>query len=142
MIDPLANPQSDFAASAFFAKTYRETLGLAREACDYLEGPVEAGRDGLDSDAKLRLTAETLRLSTRIIQMMAWMYAQRAVQRGELTSDQARSAHRLGPRETCLPRNAQTDGQLPSTLQELMHRSEQLYLRVARLDDMLARDVD
>ena len=74
--------------------------------------------------------------------MMAWMYAQRAVRQGELTSDQARSAHRRGPRETCLPRNEQTDVQLPSTLQELMRRSERLYLRVARLDDTLARDAD
>ncbi len=141
MNDEPFDSRANFAASAFFAKTYGEALVLAEQARDYMAGPVQAERNRLGAEATMRATAESFRLSARITQMMAWMFVQCAVERGEMTADQARSdAYRLGAREICLTRDQQSINRLPPTLKDLMTRSEQLYHRVARLDDMLARD--
>ena len=141
MIDPPSDPRACFAASAFFAKTYGEAIDLAEQARAYMAGPVRAERNRLDAEITMRATAEAFRLSTRITQMMAWMFAQRAVERGEMSADEAGSeAYRLGAREICLKHDQSTIDQLPPTLKDLMSRSARLYHRVARLDDMLARD--
>ena len=141
MNDDPPDCRANFAASAFFAKTYGEALVLAEQARDYMAGPVRAERDRLDAEATMRATAESFRLSARITQMMAWMFVQRAVERGEMSADQASSdAYRLGARDVCLTRDQRAIDKLPPMLKDLMTCSERLYLRVARLDDMLARD--
>ena len=141
MNDDPFDSRANFAASAFFAKTYGEALVLAEQARDYMAGPVQAERNRLDAEATMRATAESFRLSARITQMMAWMFVQRAVERGEMSADQAGSdAYRLGARDICMSRDQRTIDQLPPTLKDLMTCSERLYIRVARLDDMLARD--
>ena len=141
MIGDPYDTRANFASSAFFAKTYGETLELAEQARAYVAGPVKVERTRLDGDANMHATTESFRLSARIIQMMAWMFVQRAVEQGEMSADQAASdAYRLGPREACLCLDQRAIDRLPPTLKDLMTRSERLYLRVARLDDMLARD--
>ena len=141
MNDDPPDSRANFAASAFFAKTYGEALDLAERARDYMAGPVRAERDRLDAEATMRVTAESFRLSARITQMMAWMFVQRAVERGEMSAEQAGSdAYRLDARKICMTRDQRTIDRLPPTLKDLMTCSERLYVRVARLDDMLARD--
>ncbi len=141
MIDDPSDRRANFAASAFFAKTYGDALDLAEQARAYMAGTVKAERTVLDGRATMHATAEMFRLSARITQMIAWMLVQRAVEQGEISADQAGSdEYRLGSRDTCLKRDRQTIDRLPPALEDLMTRSEQLYIRVARLDDMLARD--
>ena len=141
MHDSTTDASVDFAGTAFFEKTYREALSLVEEACDYLEGPVKQERTGLDVNQSLHLTGATMRLTARLTQLMAWMYVQRAVHVGEIDRLAAiTSEHRLGPRRICLDDKVGPTETLPPRLQDLMQRSERLYRRVARLDDMLAGD--
>lgn len=139
MIDDTANERIAFAETAFFRKTYREALDMVHEACGYIEGPIKHERAGLDLYHSLVVTCEATRLTTRLTQLMAWMFVQRAVERGEMDLETAKGeAHRLGPRPVCLDRCFGAGEALPPRLADLMHRSERLYLRVARLDDMLS----
>ncbi len=139
MIDATPNERVAFAGTAFFRKTYHEALDLVHEACGYIEGPIKRERAGLDFYDSLVVTCATTRLTARLTQLMAWMFVQRAVERGEMGFETANEEmHRLGPRPVCLEQGVDAAEVLPPMLADLMRRSEQLYRRVARLDDMLS----
>ena len=71
---------------------------------------------------------------------MAWLFVQKAVAYGEMTAaEAAEERHRLLRREVCLDDSAMTEGSLPQGLLSLLERSHRLYLRIARLDEVLAR---
>jgi len=51
--------------------------------------------------------------------------------------DAARDRYRLGSKEICLGASAEGVEMLPATLQKLLNRSDVLYRRIARLDEVL-----
>ena len=72
---------------------------------------------------------------------MAWLLLQRAVHAGESTPEQAAApSNRLGGQDICRDRRGEHMQAVPAGLRELLLRSRKLYQRVARLDEMIARD--
>jgi regulator of CtrA degradation len=128
-----------FAATAFFERTYGEAWTLLREARDYLAFCEARGPHGAALAEQLHFSRETTRLTARLTAIMAWLLTQKAVAAGEIAPQEAASApHRLLRRAPCLEHHR--DGALPRGLSSLMTRSHGLYLRVARLDELLARE--
>ena len=83
---------------------------------------------------------ESMRVTTRLMQAASWLLIQRAVHEGDMTAEDAASdRYRLGAREICLGKRDDGVEQLPKKLVELLERSDSLYRRVARLDDVLFR---
>lgn len=125
------------AAPLYFSRTYDETMGLLHEArsCIIRHGDEPA----MSVEARLTFSRETMRLTTRLTSVMAWLLAQRAVHAGEMSPQHAASeAHALTARDLCL-READ-DGEtalLPGELQLLLEKSRGLYQRVARLDEQV-----
>lgn len=118
----------------FLDGTYREALALTREARDYVALQERRDRAGLPPELQLLASCESLRLTARLTQVMAWLLLQRAVHAGEISPQEAREPHhRLGGREICQAAAAGAD-RLPPRLRELLGRSAELYQRVARLD--------
>jgi regulator of CtrA degradation len=80
-----------------------------------------------------------LRLTARVTRMMAWLLDQRAVHAGEIDAAEAvRRAEPLAGVDIC---TAEDDAlHLGPALAALMMRSQRLYVRVARLDDMARRN--
>jgi regulator of CtrA degradation len=75
-----------------------------------------------------------------LMQAASWLLIQRAVHEGDMTvEDAASERYRLGAREICLGKREDGVDQLPKKLIELLERSDSLYRRVARLDDVLFR---
>jgi regulator of CtrA degradation len=111
---------------------YTEAMLLADEARAYFD---EAGRDerqSLEPFARVGFACESLRVTTRIMHIVAWLLTQRAVESGEIhAADGRRPERRLG-------HAAESDplviGQLPPAAQRLVTSSTDLYARVARLD--------
>lgn len=131
------------AATPFIVKLYREALALTEAAAAYHEGMVAAGDAGaallgLTPKQQLAVTTESLRLTVRLMQVMAWLMVQRAVAAGEISLAEARTPERrLGGRE---PGLAPIESVLlPATLNRLIAASHGLYRRVARLEDRLFR---
>lgn len=124
----------------FFSRTYDETVGMLYEARDYVTKvqKYEASDYGIAGQAVA--TQETTRLIARLTQVMAWLLVRKAVHAGELTPDEALDGrHRLGGRSVCLEEGP-VEAIMPETrLAQLMDRSRRLYIRVARLDEMLER---
>ena len=81
---------------------------------------------------------ESMRVTTRLMQAASWLLVQRAVRDGDMESDLASDdRYRLGSKEICLGACAESTEMLPIALRDLLTRSDNLYRRIARLDDVL-----
>lgn len=129
---------SEFMASGLFQRTYNEGMRLVEETSAYLDGPGREAARGLPREASLAYAGESMRLTTRLMQVASWLLVRKAVHQGEMTIEEANSEkYRLATKE--IARQPRFDGvdTLPQRLQELIARSERLYARVERLDTRL-----
>lgn len=129
---------SSFANSALFSRTFDEGMSLVEETARYLDGRGRNESRDLPRKTALLYAGESMRVTTRLMQAASWLLIQRAVQDGEMRpEDAAGERYRLGSKEICLGGREEGLDTLPSTLQDLLKRSDNLYRRIARLDDML-----
>ena len=129
----------DVQATAFFGKTYGEAMDLLVEARDYLAHREPIDRQALMAIERLRFCGETMRLTARLTQIMAWLLAQRAVHAGELSQEEALADHdALAEHALCMDGGGVA---MPQRLASLLDRSHKLYVRVARLDDLARRQL-
>ena len=112
---------------------YTEAMILADEARAYFD---EAGRDDrqtLEPFARVGFACESLKVTTRIMHIVAWLLTQRAVESGEIrSSDGRRPERRLGHASDSDPLVVD---QLPEAARRLINSSADLYSRVQRLDE-------
>ncbi len=125
------------AVSAFFDKTYEEALALLVEARNYIAYQETADLQPLDPETRLLATQETMRVTCRLTQSMAWLLGQRAVQTGEITTIEALADYAVGGQDVCLEDRWAGDERLPPAICALLDRTLSLYQRVGRLDEML-----
>jgi regulator of CtrA degradation len=126
-----------FTGSALFDRTFEEGMALVEETARYLDGRGRQESRDLPRKAALLYAGESMRVTTRLMQAASWLLVQRAVHEGDMAPEDARDGrYRLGSKEICLGGG---DGieLLPATLQDLLERSDNLYRRIARLDDVL-----
>jgi regulator of CtrA degradation len=127
-----------FTGSALFDRTFEEGMSLVEETAKYLDG---RGRDesrDLPRKAALLYAGESMRVTTRLMQAASWLLVQRAVHEGDMRPEDALDErYRLGSKEICLGGGADGVELLPATLRDLLSRSDNLYRRIARLDDVL-----
>ena len=127
-----------FTGSALFERTFDEGMSLVEETARYLDGKGRQESRELSRKAALLYAGESMRVTTRLMQAASWLLVQRAVHDGDMAEEDARDErYRLGSREICLGGDAANAGMLPATLQDLLARSDNLYRRIARLDDVL-----
>jgi regulator of CtrA degradation len=139
---PPASPAIPFihrlASSSAFKDLFREGMTLVEEAASYLDGPGREESRVLARPAALAYSTESMRLTTRLMQVASWLLLQRAVNEGELTSREAQ-AERVRvklSREDCGCR-PEIFEQLPPTLRDLSQRSMRIQERVMHLDRSL-----
>ncbi len=112
---------------------YTEAMLLADEARAYFD---EAGRDErqtLEPFARVGFACESLKVTTRIMHIVAWLLTQRAVETGEIkAADGRRPERRLGHASDSDPLVVE---QLPPAARRLVMASSDLYARIHRLDE-------
>jgi regulator of CtrA degradation len=112
---------------------YTEAMLLADEARSYFD---DAGRDDralLDPFVRVGFACESLKVTTRIMHIVAWLLTQRAIETGEIGSIEGRRPdRRLGHAQDSDPAVLT---QLPESAQRLIGSSIDLYARVKRLDE-------
>lgn len=131
------DPDSQGAAAEplQFKGTYQEAFDMLVEARNYVEHCVPVFRYSANPPDPAVMTKETMRLTSRLTQVMAWLMAQRAVQEGEIKEAEfVEDKYRLEGHEVCLKRDVGEQDELPAGLGDLMDRSYALYNRVMRLD--------
>jgi regulator of CtrA degradation len=115
------------------ASLYTEAMLLADEARSYFDMSGRADRDSLDPIDRVGFSCESLKVTTRLMHVIAWLLTQRAVEAGELSASQARRpARRLGE----APESDETLlAKMPEAAVGLIQASRDLYARVKRLDE-------
>ena len=130
-----------FTGSALFQRTFDEGMSLVEETARYLDGQGREDQRRLPRKAAMLYAGESMRVTTRLMQAASWLLVQRAVHEGDMEAEDAYSErYRLGSKEICF--GGSTDGieLLPVPLQDLLSRSDNLYRRIARLDEVLFSD--
>ena len=126
-------------STAFFDKTYNEALALTEQAYAY-RSVLRHRNISADSPVDdMRVTCEAFRLSTRLMQVMAWLLHQRAIQAGELTAAEVTEddSYRLGASRVCRDDSQHRHPAIPATMCDMLDRSLNLYVRTERLDEMM-----
>lgn len=132
-----AAPESPFHAR-LTDSLYVEAMALAETARGYFDGIGRNERDALDPVLRVAFSCESLKVTTRLMHVIAWVLTQRAVQAGEMNWDEARQpVRRLGA-------SPDTDevqlALLPEAAQALTQASLDLHRRVERLDTLADTD--
>lgn len=128
------------ANSEGFKSLYADGMGLVEETADYLDNTGRAASKALPRIASILYSAESMRLTTRLMQLASWLLLQRAVNNGEMTRDQAKSEKSKVRLESFnCDRNAAGWDELPEAFRDLVERSLRLQNRVALLDREIYR---
>jgi regulator of CtrA degradation len=122
-------------ASGGFDLLYRDGMGLIEEVASYLDGEGRAESRSLPREASFLYATESMRLTTRLMQLASWLLLQRAVNEGEITAENARTEKEKvrfspGPLERGGPGY---DG-LPPRLRDYVSKGDRLFDRVQTFD--------
>src|ERR1700680_2759490 len=121
------------ASSQVFADLFREGMTLVEETAAYLDGPGRQDSKKLIRTAALAYATESMRLTTRLMQLASWLLLHRAVKEGEMSLAQAnkeKAKVKLAPGEQD---REDAISLLPERLRALIERSKALQARVRRL---------
>ncbi|HEY6661585.1 MAG TPA: DUF1465 family protein [Sphingomicrobium sp.] len=119
--------------SRVVASLYTEAMLLADEARSYFDDVGRNDRTSLEPFARVGFACESLKVTTRIMHIVAWLLTQRAIDSGELgLADGRRPERRLGHAAESDPAVVE---QLPESAQRLINASSDLYARIKRIDE-------
>ena len=112
---------------------YTEAMILADEARSYFDDAGRQERSTLNPFERVGFACESLKVTTRIMHIVAWLLTQRAIETGEIVqSDGRRPERRLGHAQDS---DAELVAKLPEAARRLIQSSIELYTRVKRLDE-------
>ena len=120
--------------STAFGNLFREGMDLVEETAAYLDGAGRVEAKALERAISLTYATESMRLTTRLMQLASWLLLHRAVKEGEMTLTQANREKTKVKLSAAEPGPEDMIAKLPQHLQDLIARSMSLQARVRRLD--------
>jgi regulator of CtrA degradation len=136
--DVLIDFMARFTTSEQFHKVFQEGMGLVEETAAYLDGPGRQEVRALGRQGAIAYATESMRLTTRLMQLASWLLLQRAVSAGELTREAAAvEKERINLAEIGAGHGLDGSEALPAGLTALVARSLRLHERVVTLDAMV-----
>jgi regulator of CtrA degradation len=132
-----------FQGSEHFDKVFREGMNLVEETANYLDGQGRVDSRALDRSATIAYATESMRLTTRLMQLASWLLLQRAVSSGEVSPEEAnREKSRVNLKEIG-PGNDIPGGEaMPDGLKDLITRSLRLHERIMVMEAMITGRVE
>jgi regulator of CtrA degradation len=122
------------AGSQAFADLFRDGMALVEETASYLDGAGRQESKKLERNGALAYATESMRLTTRLMQLASWLLLHRAVKEGEMSLAQANKEKAKVKLSTGEQSDEQNIKLLPERLCELILRSKALQNAVRRLD--------
>lgn len=112
---------------------YCDALILADEARAVFDLSGGFGQTSTEEDlARIALSCEALRTTTRMMHVLAWLLNQRAYFRGEMSEFQLRRHGRLPPQQA--PSDPVQIARLGPDVRDMVERTQAFYERIARID--------
>src|SRR6267378_8589025 len=111
------------AGSQAFADLFRDGMALVEETAAYLDGPGRQESKKLSRNGALAYATESMRLTTRLMQLASWLLLHRAVKEGEMTLSQANREKTKVKLSAADPGPDEMLEKLPEQLQDLIARS-------------------
>ena len=129
---------SRFTASRQFQEVFQEGMGLIEETANYLDGDGRKDVRSLDKQGSITYASQSMRLTTRLMQLASWLLLQRAISSGEIS--RAEAEQEKG--RICLDDIGETspvsnEDAMPQVLRDLVARSLRLHERIVTLDVMI-----
>jgi regulator of CtrA degradation len=121
------------ANSQAFSNLFRDGMALVEETATYLDGPGRQDSKKLDRNAALAYATESMRLTTRLMQLASWLLLHRAVKEGEMSLAQA-NKEKAKVKLSAIDNDDDNYKVLPERLRGLIDRSRRLHGAVRRLD--------
>jgi regulator of CtrA degradation len=130
------------ASSHAFGDLFRDGMALVEETAAYLDGPGRQESKRLERNGALAYATESMRLTTRLMQLASWLLLHRAVKEGEMSLAQAnkeKAKVKLSVGEMSDDQNIKL---VPEQLRSLIERSKGLQLAIRRLDATMHATAD
>jgi len=128
----IAQPEARIT-SRLIDSLYTEAMLLADEARSYFDDAGRDDRNTLEPFIRVGFACESLKVTTRIMHIVAWLLTQRAIETGELPGKEGRRPERrLGHAADSHP---ELVAKLPASAQRLIEASSELYARIQRIDE-------
>src|SRR5579875_3260044 len=131
------------ATSDSFKSLFREGMTLVEETAAYLDGEGREEARALSRLAALAYATESMRLTTRLMQIASWLLLQRAVNEGELSQAEAAGEKRrihLSEQTALSAKHALAA--LPPRLRELVAASLRLQARIIHFDLLIYKSCE
>jgi regulator of CtrA degradation len=132
-----------FAASDQFDGVYKEGMALVERTASYLDGPGRKEAKTLKAPLTLTYATESMRLTTRLLELASWLMLHRALKDGEIDQQQAaarRQRVKLAP--IGRPEHVKGFDELPAGLRDLISQSFSLNDRITRLDHAITASAE
>jgi regulator of CtrA degradation len=124
-------------ASGGFDLLYREGMALIEDVAAYLDGEGRNDSRILGREASFLYATESMRLTTRLMQLASWLLLQRAVNEGEISKENARSEkEKVKFSATPSERGGPGYDQLPDMLRDFIGKGDRLFDRVMQFDTL------
>ncbi|HEY9212428.1 MAG TPA: DUF1465 family protein [Ancylobacter sp.] len=128
-------------ASQAFTTLFLEGMALVEQTATYLDGDGRNESRDLPRPALHAYAQQSMRLSTRLMQLASWLLLQRAVTEDEMTpADARRESAKIdleGP-----ARDEEAEAMLPEGLRALIGRSFELQRRIRQLNGALTEPTE
>ena len=122
------------ASSHAFGDLFRDGMALVEETAAYLDGPGRQETKRLERSGALAYATESMRLTTRLMQLASWLLLHRAVKEGEMSLAQANKEKAKVKPATAEQNDEHNIKLVPERLRLLIQRSKTLQTAVRRLD--------
>ena len=124
-----------FAASDQFDAIFKEGMGLVERTATYLDGQGRKEARALRGPVAVLYATESMRLTTRLLELASWLMIRRALKEGEITPQEARAKRdRVKLRAPGRPTHIKGFAELPQGLRNLIETSYALNDRIFQLD--------
>lgn len=128
-----------FQASEQFDAVFREGMALVERTASYLDGQGRKEAKGLLGPVTVLYATESMRLTTRLLDLASWLLIRRALKEGDISeAEAAKKRQRLKLQSLGRPGHIKNFDELPQTLRGLIHESFQLHDRIVMLDRAMA----
>ena len=125
--------------SPAFLDLFERGMSLVEEAANYLDTVGREQSKAMERSQSLAYATESMRLTTRLMQLASWLLLQRAVSEGEMTVEQAKEEQK---KVKITKQAVSTSGEswelLPEELKAMIERSVRLQEQVLHFDDALS----